>query len=51
MAFTYLWRMFGVNEFFLFFYSSYGKYMIKAMTNAESKFLRRSKLIAEAGLW
>jgi 1-phosphatidylinositol-4-phosphate 5-kinase len=27
-----------------FFYSSDGKYMIKTMTNAESKFLRRSKL-------
>lgn len=26
-----------------FFYSSDGKYMIKTMTNAESKFLRRSK--------
>ena len=27
-----------------FFYSSDGKYMIKTMTNTESKFLRRSKL-------
>jgi len=27
-----------------FFYSNDGKYMIKTMTNAESKFLRRSKL-------
>ena len=26
-----------------FFYSKDGKYMIKTMTNAESKFLRRSK--------
>lgn len=26
-----------------FFYSSDGKYMIKTMTNAESKFLRRSE--------
>ena len=26
-----------------FFYSSDGKYMIKTMTNVESKFLRRSK--------
>jgi Phosphatidylinositol-4-phosphate 5-Kinase len=26
-----------------FFYSSDGKYMIKTMTNTESKFLRRSK--------
>jgi hypothetical protein len=65
MAFAYLRRMFGVNEFdFLlsvcgnanfiefisnaksgqfFFYSSDGKYMIKTMTNVESKFLRRSK--------
>ena len=65
MAFAYLRRMFGVNEFdFLlsvcgnadfiefisnaksgqfFFYSSDGKYMIKTMTNAESKFLRRSE--------
>jgi len=64
VAFAYLRRMFGVNEFdFLlsvcgnanfiefisnaksgqfFFYSSDGKYMIKTMTNAESKFLRRS---------
>jgi len=63
LAFAYLRRMFGVNEFdFLlsvcgnanfiefisnaksgqfFFYSSDGKYMIKTMTNAESKFLRR----------
>lgn len=65
LAFAYLRRMFGVNEFdFLFsvcvnanfiefisnaksgqffFYSNDGKYMIKTMTNAESKFLRRSK--------
>lgn len=65
VAFAYLRRMFGVNEFdFLlsvcgnanfiefisnaksgqfFFYSQDGKYMIKTMTNAESKFLRRSK--------
>jgi 1-phosphatidylinositol-4-phosphate 5-kinase len=65
MAFAYLRRMFGVNEYdFLlsvcgnanfiefisnaksgqfFFYSSDGKYMIKTMTNVESKFLRRSK--------
>ena len=65
VAFAYLRRMFGVNEFdFLlsvcgnanfiefisnaksgqfFFYSSDGKYMIKTMTNAECKFLRRSK--------
>jgi len=65
VAFAYLRRMFGVNEFdFLlsvcgnanfiefisnaksgqfFFYSNDGKYMIKTMTNAESKFLRRSK--------
>lgn len=64
VAFAYLRRMFGVNEFdFLlsvcgnanfiefisnaksgqfFFYSSDGKYMIKTMTNAECKFLRRS---------
>ncbi|KAG7356613.1 phosphatidylinositol-4-phosphate 5-kinase [Nitzschia inconspicua] len=63
VAFAYLRRMFGVNEFdFLlsvcgnanfiefisnaksgqfFFYSSDGKYMIKTMTNTESKFLRR----------
>ena len=63
LAFAYLRRLFGVNEFdFLlsvcgnanfiefisnaksgqfFFYSSDGKYMIKTMTNAESKFLRR----------
>eukprot|EP00536_Pseudo-nitzschia_multiseries_P001746 jgi/Psemu1/250955/estExt_Genewise1Plus.C_220109 len=63
VAFAYLRRMFGVNEFdFLlsvcgnanfiefisnaksgqfFFYSSDGKYMIKTMTNVESKFLRR----------
>eukprot|EP00538_Stauroneis_constricta_P000375 CAMPEP_0119552110 /NCGR_PEP_ID=MMETSP1352-20130426/5197_1 /TAXON_ID=265584 /ORGANISM="Stauroneis constricta, Strain CCMP1120" /LENGTH=915 /DNA_ID=CAMNT_0007598289 /DNA_START=274 /DNA_END=3021 /DNA_ORIENTATION=+ len=63
MAFAFVRRMFGVNEFdFLlsvcgnanfiefisnaksgqfFFYSSDGKYMIKTMTNAESKFLRR----------
>ena len=69
VAFAYLRRMFGVNEFdFLlsvcgnanfiefisnaksgqfFFYSSDGKYMIKTMTNAESKFLRRSKSIAK----
>jgi 1-phosphatidylinositol-4-phosphate 5-kinase len=66
VAFAYLRRLYGVNEFdFLlsicgnanfiefisnaksgqfFFYSSDGKYMIKTMTNAESKFLRRSKL-------
>ena len=32
-----------------FFYSSDGKYMIKTMTNAESKFLRRSEyLLAES---
>lgn len=65
VAFAYLRRLFGVNEFdFLlsvcgnanfiefisnaksgqfFFYSSDGKYMIKTMTDAESKFLRRSK--------
>ena len=65
LAFAYIRRMFGINEFeFLhsvcgnanfiefisnaksgqfFFYSSDGKYMIKTMTNAESKFLRRSK--------
>jgi 1-phosphatidylinositol-4-phosphate 5-kinase len=70
MAFAYLRRMFGVNEFdFLlsvcgnanfiefisnaksgqfFFYSSDGKYMIKTMTNEESKFLRRSKLFEMA---
>eukprot|EP00980_Cylindrotheca_fusiformis_P024095 scaffold11525_cov135-Cylindrotheca_fusiformis.AAC.11 len=71
LAFAYLRRMFGVNEFdFLlsvcgnanfiefisnaksgqfFFYSSDGKYMIKTMTNAESKFLRRrSELGREA---
>lgn len=63
VAFAYLRRMFGVNEFdFLlsvcgnanfiefisnaksgqfFFYSSDGKYMIKTMTDTESKFLRR----------
>ena len=63
LAFAYLRRMFGVNEYdFLlsvcgnanyiefqsnaksgqfFFYSKDGKYMIKTMTNAESKFLRR----------
>merc|ERR1712194_960617 len=63
LAFAYLRRMFGVNEYdFLlsvcgnanyiafqsnaksgqfFFYSPDGKYMIKTMTNAESKFLRR----------
>ena len=28
-----------------FFYSNDGKYMIKTMTNAESKFLRRSKFV------
>lgn len=71
VAFAYLRRMFGVNEFdFLlsvcgnanfiefisnaksgqfFFYSSDGKYMIKTMTNAESKFLRRSKKINGLG--
>jgi len=65
VAFAYLRRLFGVNEFdFLlsvcgnanfiefisnaksgqfFFYSSDGKYMIKTMTDAESKFLKRSK--------
>ena len=65
LAFAYIRRMFGINEYeFLlsvcgnanfieftsnaksgqfFFYSSDGKYMIKTMTNAESKFLRRSK--------
>jgi 1-phosphatidylinositol-4-phosphate 5-kinase len=65
IAFAYLRRLFGVNEFdFLlsvcgnanfiefisnaksgqfFFYSGDGKFMIKTMTNAESKFLRRSK--------
>jgi hypothetical protein len=65
VAFAYLRRLFGVNEFdFLlsvcgnanfiefisnaksgqfFFYSSDGKYMIKTMTNSESKFLRRSE--------
>lgn len=63
VAFAYLRRMAGINEFdFLisvcgnanfiefisnaksgqfFFYSSDGRYMIKTMTNAESKFLRR----------
>mmetsp|Transcript_18158 Transcript_18158/g.30100 ORF Transcript_18158/g.30100 Transcript_18158/m.30100 type:complete len:872 (+) Transcript_18158:429-3044(+) len=63
IAFAYLRRLFGVNEFdFLlsvcgnanfiefisnaksgqfFFYSGDGKFMIKTMTNAESKFLRR----------
>jgi len=63
LAFAYLRRMFGVNEYdFLlsvcgnanyiefqsnaksgqfFFYSPDGKYMIKTMTNTESKFLRR----------
>lgn len=30
-----------------FFYSSDGRYMIKTMTNAESKFLRRSKCIEQ----
>ena len=66
VAFAYLRRMYGVNEFdFLlsvcgnanfiefisnaksgqfFFYSNDGRYMIKTMTNAESKFLRRSTL-------
>lgn len=66
VAFAYLRRLAGVNEFdFLlsvcgnanfiefisnaksgqfFFYSSDGRFMIKTMTNAESKFLRRSKL-------
>ena len=29
-----------------FFYSNDGRYMIKTMTNAESKFLRRSKLLS-----
>lgn len=73
VAFAYLRRMFGVNEFdFLlsvcgnanfiefisnaksgqfFFYSSDGKYMIKTMTNAESKFLRRSKLLPVLVHW
>ena len=68
MAFAYIRRMFGVNEYdFLssvcenanyiefisnaksgqfFFYSSDGKYMIKTMTNDESKFLRRSEFLA-----
>jgi len=63
LAFAYLRRVFGVNEYdFLlsvcgnanyiefqsnaksgqfFFYSPDGKYMIKTMTNTESKFLRR----------
>lgn len=63
LAFAFLRRMFGVNEYdFLlsvcgnanyiefqsnaksgqfFFYSPDGKYMIKTMTNTESKFLRR----------
>jgi len=63
VAFAYLRRLFGINEFdFLlsvcgnanfiefisnaksgqfFFYSRDGKFMIKTMTNAESKFLRR----------
>ena len=41
----------GLMNFSFFFFSRDGKYMIKMMTNAESKFLRRSKLIAEAGLW
>ncbi|KAL7552673.1 hypothetical protein ACHAWF_015928 [Thalassiosira exigua] len=63
MAFAYLRRMFGINEYdFLlsvcgnpnyiefqsnaksgqfFFYSPDGRYMIKTMTNTESKFLRR----------
>ena len=63
LAFAYIRRMFGVNEYeFLssvcgsanfiefisnaksgqfFFYSNDGKYMIKTMTNDESKFLRR----------
>ena len=63
LAFAYIRRMFGVNEYeFLssvcgnanfiefisnaksgqfFFYSHDGRYMIKTMTNAESKFLRR----------
>lgn len=65
IAFAYLRRMYGVNDFdFLmsvcgkanfiefisnaksgqfFFYSNDGKYMIKTMTNTESRFLRRSK--------
>lgn len=65
VAFAFLRRMFGINEFdFLlsvcgnanfiefisnaksgqfFFYSRDGKFMIKTMTNAESKFLRRSE--------
>lgn len=72
LAFAYIRRMFGINEFeFLhsvcgntnfiefisnaksgqfFFYSSDGKYMIKTMTNAESKFLRRSKCHLQAFL-
>mmetsp|Transcript_9337 Transcript_9337/g.13703 ORF Transcript_9337/g.13703 Transcript_9337/m.13703 type:complete len:860 (-) Transcript_9337:64-2643(-) len=63
VAFAYLRRMFGINEFdfilsvcgdanfieFIsnaksgqfFFYSRDGKYMVKTMTNAESKFLRK----------
>lgn len=67
VAFAYLRRLFGVNEFdFLlsvcgnanfiefisnaksgqfFFYSSDGKYMIKTMTNAESKFLKGSECL------
>jgi len=32
-----------------FFYSSDGRFMIKTMTNAESKFLRRSKLACSVG--
>jgi 1-phosphatidylinositol-4-phosphate 5-kinase len=68
VAFAYLRKMYGVNEFdFLlsvcgnanfiefisnaksgqfFFYSNDGRYMIKTMTNAESKYLRRSKLLS-----
>ena len=66
VAFAYLRRLAGVNEFdFLlsvcgnanfiefisnaksgqfFFYSGDGRFMIKTMTNAESKFLRRGKV-------
>ena len=72
VAFAYLRRLFGINEFdFLlsvcgnanfiefisnaksgqfFFYSSDGKFMIKTMTNAESKFLRRSKFNSSTSL-
>ena len=34
-----------------FFYSSDGKYMIKTMTNAESKFLRRSKYTRDVDVY